>query len=130
MEKNAVLAYEVKDIIEKHQQALNMGLWAARKTRYEIWNTDTSITLKDLTADTCDTVACMAGWTATVLGYTVQTNHAYDGDRWVGQVAEVSAEALGLDEDEAWQLFYDTGNDDLFRQIELTFGPDPRPDRR
>lgn len=139
MEKNATLAYEVKDIIAKHPDHLFMGTWAGWRdpdglVQSEMFDSSECgvglITLDDLTADSCGTVACYAGWTAAVAGYSLQP-YFHDArkpdERW--NISVLAAELLGLSVVDQERLFY-CHNSQLSDRIEEIFGPDPRPDRR
>lgn len=131
--KDAARAYDVLDLIGKNQHALDMGKWAATKvTGFTNGYTDSRpITLADLTADSCGTVACFAGWTVAMAGCTVTEGMVDDDDDSTvdSTVRRKAMELLGLDYDEAHYLFHQTTSDELPVHVAKVFGPDPRGER-
>lgn len=119
---DAARVYDVLDMIKKHRANLAMSSWTSNGNQ---------VTLADLTNDSCGTTACVAGWTALAAGYRIVRGVNVMGARgeYLGTVGEVAQELLGLDQDQAFDLFHDTGNDQLDERIEELFGPDPRPAR-
>jgi hypothetical protein len=94
------------------------------------------IDLAELTSDTCNTVACFAGWTDAVAGYRIRpidsAAYKYDahGAAHGGSVERVAQKLLGLSDDDAERLFYETDDDELDDAVPAIFGPDPRPQER
>lgn len=124
--KDAERAYEILDLIDKNRHALDMSTWGARPGG--VATAVRPITFEEVTADSCGTTACFAGWTVLAAGYGMRDMDALDADgNRVGTVAHVAAKFLGLGRTEACDLFWDTSGGSLHGRIKEIFGEDPRP---
>lgn len=114
---NAELAYRVLDTALAVKR-LDMGNWSS--------SGDKPVGLDELTAETCGTTACMAGWTVALSGMKVNTaGRVYDlSGNEVGYVKDLATNLLGLTIDEADDLFYseDCQVEEIVAEI---FGPRP-----
>ncbi len=141
-EPNAARAYEVWDVILKHEHALLMDYWASRRLSPQeaadsgVSFADSShyperVTLEDLTSgSSCGTAACLAGWTAVLDGWSIRGNRAFKNGA-AHLVKEVAAMLLGVDEYDADALFFAGGDTaDVYARIQFFFGPDPRPQQQ
>lgn len=119
---NAELAYRVLDIARAHGEHFNMGDWGDSPD-------GSPINLDDLTRPDCGTTACLAGWTVALAGYRIDSHAtAYDvHGNVVGGVAEMAGDMLGLSEDEADDLFYES-TEGVGRKVAELFGPRPITD--
>lgn len=117
---NAARAYAALDLARAHR-ALNMGEWVDGPID--------RVGLAELTAaEPCGTTACLAGWTAALAGYDVDsTGRVYLHGAKVGHVEYVAAELLGLTIGQAQNLFYATEYE-LDELVAEFFGPRPGPD--
>lgn len=107
--KNTALGYRVLDHILTHPQQHSQDVYYAEGE--------------------CGTVACFAGWTVLLSGYTL--DDGYDGYDPTGKPVEdldihdTAAELLGLTKDEAIHLFLETGDTQVSAAVAVTFGPRP-----
>lgn len=115
---NAVLAYEVLDLIKANPEHLDMNDWAKSSHR-------TVITLATVTE--CGTTACFAGWTVLAAGDTIDACRSWvvsPEGHW-SVISDRARDLLGLDDETACDLFMET-NVDLVPRVREIFGPDPR----
>lgn len=117
---NAALAYQVLDLARASGDSFEMSSWA--------WSLDGEpVGLDDLTKHDCGTTACLAGWTAAVMGYKVDSAaRVFDSDgNEVSQEADLfAAGILGIDADQAGRLFY-SSDSQVGRLVAEIFGPRP-----
>lgn len=118
---NAVLAYEVLDLIKASPEALDMNDWVGRVE--DRWDDPTPVTFGEL--NDCGTKACFAGWTVLHRGYGINPSVATVVE--TGElVPDMAQQLLNLNNFDAFTLFNLTGDDDLEDRIHEVFGPDPR----
>jgi hypothetical protein len=126
--KNAELAYRVRD--KFYEDKIDMAAWVSFTGE---WLSSEEVRERvggdlDLSkAVSCGTSACIAGWACLLAGDKfVGIDHVMTPDGAYYEVPDRAAILLGLDEEEADLLFYDTDDDEVPAAIEAVFGPDPR----
>ena len=113
---NADLAYQVLDHIDAHPNSWNQNTWLLTHEPEQL-----------VTAASCGTVACFAGWTVLLAGNTATFDCVIE-DYVVNDVAiPVQAQRLlGLNSSEAESLFHpDNSRAELGDIVAEAFGPRP-----
>jgi hypothetical protein len=117
---NAELAYRVWDKARAYGDHFDMAAWGETTT-------GRPASIADLTSPNCGTVACLAGWTAAMAGYSVDSSaDLYDanGNPLGRKADDLAGELLRITEEEALRLFF-AANDDIEDRIAEIFGPRP-----
>lgn len=113
---NAELAYKVLDAVNAHRKSFDMSDW---------WDGPAErVTLNDLLDEKCGTTACFAGWAIALSGYDLGGGVHLDGEHVSYSYGKFAEKLLGLDEDEAGELFFGDGSD-IDEVVAEIFGPRP-----
>lgn len=118
---NAELAYRVLDAINAHPAHFDMDNWVRVAPSAEL------VGLEQLTSPECGTTACFAGWAVALSGYQMTRNREVIlANRLVSQgIAKFAADLLGLNDDQAADLFYADNEDFSGELVAEIFGPRP-----
>lgn len=133
---NAVLAYEVLDLIRANPEHLYMGRWVWKRSAVpgmSLQEWCEPVTLETVTQ--CGTAACFAGWTVLASGKAIDPvdERVIDAPEPGGRfrlrkglsVALLAKTLLNIDEGAAANLFYSRA-EELEAKVQEVFGPDPR----
>lgn len=131
---NPELAWRVRDVIVQNPEHHNQDSWVDGPLfpSWENWGDteprDTRVSADEVLAS-CDTTACVGGWTVLLSGCTIDGDgylYEPDGQLSLLSVAEKARRLLGLTVPEELQLFHGHNNAAVPGLIEKIFGPDPR----
>lgn len=118
---NAELAYKVLDAINAHPANFDMDTWV--RAPYDRPTVD----LQQLTSSECGTTACFAGWAVALSGYQLtRDREIVKANRMIPTSLPVfAAELLGLNDEQANDLFYVDNEDFSPELVAEIFGPRP-----